>query len=169
MNLKYTYEFEDYLAIHKARIGNRRYARARMIALIILVFINFALTLFWMYQVRVLNAQIELWMLVNLAVVVFVALYVLVFKSLSVRWYFRQHMVENKEINVEINDEGIVFDTGRHRGESDWSGIIKANEKANHFILWVNQVQAYSIPKRAFSDDIQIQAFRDIIRASVSN
>jgi hypothetical protein len=167
MKLNYTYKFEDYLAINNARDKNRKNAKTYQIILYFFILLNIAVSLNWLYKVTAFDMAWEYWMLINPFALLLLPFNFYVLRPWKLRRHYKLQLLDNKQVDFEITDKGVVSATDGHIGESDWTRIIKANEEERHFLLWVNHANAYSIPKRAFSSLEDEQYLRDMIAKHV--
>lgn len=60
---------------------------------------------------------------------------------------------------IELNGEGMYETTEYNNLEYSWKEIEAIKSDKDYIYIFVNSVQAINIPKRAFSDDEQEQAF----------
>jgi len=54
-------------------------------------------------------------------------------------------------------------------GTHSWPAIIRADEEPEHFLLWINKVQAYCVPKRGFANASDIIAFKSLVSQNVED
>jgi hypothetical protein len=85
------------------------------------------------------------------------------------KYYYKQQMVEGKNFAFEFSHAGFSVVSEFENAEVKWPSIILAHETQSHFLLWINKIQAYSLPKHAFEDKQQCQQFREIIADSVEH
>ncbi|MEP3279282.1 MAG: YcxB family protein [Stappiaceae bacterium] len=168
MKLTFTYKFEDYLAINEARDKGRKFAQTRKAILFIAYGLISAVSVFWIYQIVVQGRNVDGWMFPYWAFLVLVPLIAFIIRPRVLRRHYNQLLIDGKPIGVLFTDEGVETDFDGVRTQTAWRRIIKAVEGPEHFLLWVNNANAYSIPKRAFTDTDQMQHLRELIQQNVS-
>jgi len=134
-----------------------------------LVIANLALTLWlivisWQYQ-----APLEWWKFTNLAIAFAALAYRYILLPYWLHWYYKQQMMDGKNIQLIVAEQGIDTATDSITGQYAWPGFIGTSEEPQHFVIWVNKVQAVCIPKRAFRDKQQIDEFQEIITRNIEN
>ena len=164
LKLSYIYSFRDYLAINRAKSKNRKSTRFYRAAIVLVILLNLLATCYFLYQVFGLGFHWESWMVISPAAAALLTLKILVAEPLMLRRYYRQQLLDGKSIDLEVNDQGIVYASDGVRGETDWPRIIRTDEEPDHFLIWVTHTNAFSVPKRAFSNPEEMQDFRNLIR-----
>ncbi len=169
MKLEYIYSFDEYSAINRARRHQGRFAILRNWLFWGLVLANVAVSLGYIHAFIQGRASFSWLMFANLSIAMAIVAYRHVLQPLLLRRYYSQQMLDGKDIQLRVSENGIETITDNVAGQYGWRGFIGANEEAGHFIIWVNRMQAICIPKRAFSDLQQMDDFREIIIRNVDN
>lgn len=60
---------------------------------------------------------------------------------------------------IELNGEGLYESTKYNNTHYSWKGIEDIKSDKDYLYIFVNQIQGINIPKRAFADEEQEQAF----------
>lgn len=169
MNVSFTYTYSDYAALTKAMQNHGRFAKHFWILLYLVIFANFAASAFFIYETLSNNQPLELIHFANavLALLLIVVFYVL--KPLYLKHYYKKQMIDGKQINLAFSDQGLAVDMPSFNGTHDWPAIIRADEEPEHFLLWINKVQAYCVPKRGFSSTDDIKNFKTLVAEKVPN
>ena len=167
MKLQYTYSFAEYQAINRARRHNVRFFRLRILLFWGLVISNFAVSAWYIYRHMQGLTGFNWWMFANLAVGLLILAYRFIISPWRGRRYFAQQMLDQREISLEVNENGIETFSANISGQYSWPGIVGAHEEPEHFIIWVNMVLGLSVPKRAFADQAQMDEFRNILAKNI--
>ncbi len=67
---------------------------------------------------------------------------------------------------VHIDEHGIRETSDWHETVVVWTAVIGIQVLPSHLLIWVAQMNAFVIPRRAFSDESTYAAFCDAARAS---
>jgi len=169
MKIQYAYSFDDYEAINTARRQHRRFAKLRDIALWLLILFNLVIGMVFVWWM-VFGTMAFRWLnLANLGIGLLLLIGIYVGGPLYRRWYLRQQMVEGKIVNLEFDEAGISSDLENNSTTTAWAGIHQADELRTHFVVWINKLQAYSIPKNAFQTQEDLEQFKALLGAKVGN
>ena len=163
MEIEYTYRFEDYYEISKARRASRRFAPLRNTFIFALIVVNLGLGLFMIYTTLSNDAPMGVLTFLNLGIGLVLALYFILGDRLIHKWYLRQHNIVGKQVRINLHPEKIKVTAGANQTETKLSGLLQLQETDTHFLLWLNKVQAYSIPKNALNGQADLSAFREPI------
>ncbi|MCF6321277.1 MAG: YcxB family protein [Rhizobiaceae bacterium] len=163
MKLDYTYSFADYKAIESARQHRNKYPRLRNWLFWALMAANVGLAMWMLFIFFNYQTPFQWWMALNLVIVIVALAYRYLFLPYWLHWFYDQQMLEGKKIQLNITDQGIDTATDSVTGQYSWQGFISASEEPHHFVVWVNNVQAICVPKRAFEHEGQMGKFREII------
>jgi len=168
MKLEYEYSFAEFLAISTCRNRKKGFYNLRELGYWALAAFNisFGMGMFYLLATRAGKFSTTAMLLIMLGVGMF--LWRLVFAPFYQKWYYNQNMLKGKTGTVEALPSGLKLTTDDTITTQKWSAIIEANEEPNHFLLWLTKLQAYSIPKSAFTDETQIQNFRELIASNVA-
>lgn len=169
MKLEYEFTFKEYDAINACRMAKKSFSNLREI-------LYWALAAFCIsFGMSSMNFIFRKFGEVSLASVILIMLGIgmflwrFVIYPMHRRWHFNQQILNGKMIRIEALPKSITFSTDDVITTQKWSGVFQANEMPDHFILWVNKLQAHSIPKSSFSDEKQIQTFRELVANNVTN
>ena len=169
MNVTFTYTYSDYLALIKAMEKHGRFSRYSWIALYLVIFVNFAASAVFIYLALTNNRVLELAHFVNAGLAILLILIFYVFKPLYLRRYYKKQMIDGKQISLDFSDRGLEVAMPSFNGTHEWPAIIRADEGPEHFLLWINKVQAYCIPKRGFAKTQDIEDFKSLVAEKVPN
>ncbi len=169
MKLEYIYGFSEYNAINSARQRHRKSVRLRNWLFWALVLANGAVSLKYIYSYYQGQVSFSWLMFANLTVAIAIIAYRYIFVPYRNRQYYRQQMLSGKQIRLQVSEQGIETQTDNVTAQYGWKGFVGADEEAAHFVIWVNNILALSIPKRAFKDNGQMEEFRKKIVKNVDN
>lgn len=169
MNVSFTYTYSDYAALTKAMEKHGRFAKYSWIALYVIIFANLAASAFFIYATLSDNRTLELIHFANAALAVLLILVFYVFKPLYLKRYYKKQMIDGKEIQLGFSEAGMSVDMPAFTGNHQWEAIIRADEEPEHFLLWINKVQAYCVPKRGFSSSAEIDDFKTLVISKVED
>jgi hypothetical protein len=167
MKLAYTYSLAEYEAINSARRRHRRFARLHEWAFWLLTVANLIIGVAGLMAIARFDRPVQWSQYFSLAIAVLLLLGRFVIAPRWRRWYLRQQMIENRLVSVEINERGVETTVDANQTITGWSAIIRADEEPKHFLLWINKVQAYSIPKAAFTNAADMDQFRQLVGSKV--
>lgn len=74
----------------------------------------------------------------------------------------------HQPMTVEVNEESLKFKTLYIEDKFKWQFFLQAVETRNIFMLYESQVVFSMIPKRAFSNDAQVEEFRELLRTKIA-
>ena len=169
MNVSFTYTYSDYAALTKAMEKHGRFAKYSWILLYLAIFANFAASAFFIYETISNNRPLELIYFANAALALLLIVVFYVLKPLYLKHYYKKQMIDGKLINLAFSDQGLEVDMPSFNGTHDWPAIIRADEEPEHFLLWINKVQAYCVPKRGFSNTSDMENFKSLVAEKVPN
>lgn len=72
-------------------------------------------------------------------------------------------------IHWSFSEELITQQMATGKAELSWSNFIKLRETRDLFLLFPQNHLAFPLPKRAFADEKEIRAFRELIRRHINN
>lgn len=169
MKLEYDFTFKEFQAISTCR--NRKkgfYSLRELIYWTLAAFnISFGIAMFYFMLTDANRFSIASLTLIALGIGMF--LWRFVFSHMYQYWHFKQQMLQGQKVNVETLPTAVKFSTDDTITTQKWGGIFEGNEMPNHFILWISKLQAFSIPKSCFSSEEQMQVFRELVAANVTN
>jgi len=163
MKLEYIYSFSEYKALERARQLRKKFQTLRNYLFWGLVSANVLIFLWFVYLSYQFQVSFGWLMFVNLAIAIAALAWRYIFLPYFLQRYYSMQMLEGKKIQVNIDDSGIDTVTDNATGHYNWSGFIGADEEPEHFVIWVNNVQAISIPKRALDE------FKKIVAKNIEN
>ena len=76
------------------------------------------------------------------------------------RRVFRQQKSLQREYTMSWNADGIQTKSKNGENSSSWSDFIRWKESENLFLLYISDIQFYMFPKRAFSNESELNDFR---------
>ncbi|MGB7286584.1 MAG: YcxB family protein [Salaquimonas sp.] len=169
MKVQYTYTFEDYEAIDTARKQNRHFAKIRDLVIWLLIGLNFAIGLVFLWWMVTGHLGFNWWNFGNLLIGILILVAIYVVGPWYRHWYLRQQMIEGKTVQLDFDDDGIFADLENNTVKTQWAGVYRADELATHFVIWINKLQAYSVPKRAIGSDENYNKLKALLTAKVEN
>lgn len=168
MKISFTYSFADYEAINRSKRRARRFGRLRDAALFLLVAFNICIG-FWFLGLQLGSGRpLGFLSFANIAIGVLIVLSIYVLGPMYRKWYLRQQLMEDAQVELEFDEQGLTADLLANSTRTKWPGIMRADEDETHYLLWINKLQAYSIPKRAFADGEEAK-FRELVASNVKD
>lgn len=82
---------------------------------------------------------------------------------------YKQYELDDVEIKLLLNNAGVELNSKKTEIKHGWSDIVKASEEPNHFLLWINKLQAYSIPKSCIGNDAKIKEFKAMVGEKITD
>jgi hypothetical protein len=70
-----------------------------------------------------------------------------------------------RPVHLEATPDRLLVQTAVSRHEYQWASFVTYSEGANVFVLSVSALSYQAIPKRAFGDASQVEAFRALVRS----
>jgi hypothetical protein len=74
-------------------------------------------------------------------------------------------LVGHREITLD--EDGIVEESANHRHQSRWPGVVAVDETSDHVFVMIDRFAGYIVPKRAFQDSLNLNAFVTFARARI--
>jgi hypothetical protein len=68
---------------------------------------------------------------------------------------------------VVLEDSGIVETTAVNETSTAWAGIDRIEQDSDYIFIYTSQIQAHIIPKRAFKDAAEAEAFIEFSKARI--
>lgn len=102
-------------------------------------------------------------LLVSLILLIFY--FLLIFYSKKV---FKSEMLLQEEQNYIISDNGISLVSKSGNNSIGWENIFKVTESKNSIFLYLGNIKAMIIPKRAIGSEDNINILKDIIKRNLS-
>lgn len=167
MEIEYVYSDNDYDVLCRARARNSRFYWLQEGLFWLLVAANLVLGLWalWLNFAEYLEEDYFL-VFLNLGIAVVLLLGRYVAGPIHRRWYLNQQMAGDRKVRLVINDRGVHGALGSTRTEVDWEAVIRTEETPGHFLIWINKLQAFSIPKTALPSPDGVETLRSIIAAN---
>ena len=69
--------------------------------------------------------------------------------------------------HILLDEQGVTEESTSHRHQSAWLGIVSVGETRDHVFLMVDRLAGYIVPKRAFLDSSELEAFLAFARIRV--
>ena len=88
-------------------------------------------------------------------------------RSARVVWDAQPHL--RLPHRLEATSDRVVVQTPVHRIEYAWPAFISFSETQNIFLLSVSAVGFHTVPKRAFANSEQIDAFRNLLQSRLAD
>ena len=152
----------DYLG---AQSLHRRWSRQKAIGVIFLVILAGALGwVLWCQGARLIAGGIVGGLIggaIGGSVVRFV------YVPRKARRVFRQQKSFQREFTLSWNADGVHSKDANGGYSSSWSDFTRWKESERIFLLYLSDIQFYMVPKRAFSDEVELKDFRDHLLRSV--
>lgn len=169
MNVSFTYTYFDYSALIKAMSKHGKYAKYAWIVLYLIIFANFAASAIFIFKMLSNNYALQFIHFANAAIGVLLLLVLYVLKPLYLKHYYKKQMIDGKEVKLGFSDDGLKVEMPSFNANHAWPAIIRADEEPEHFLLWINKVQAYCVPKRGFVSAADIEEFKKLVANKVEN
>ena len=85
------------------------------------------------------------------------------------RWWqprrqFKFQSLDKKDMQFEFAADGFHHTFGQSTGTVSWNDIGQLDETDTRFVLWMNKMLGYIVPKRLFSSDADRAAFAALAR-----
>jgi hypothetical protein len=77
------------------------------------------------------------------------------------RWIFPRYSVAEKELTLELGDEGIRSQIGAIESRIPWSSIVRAMATGDYLFLSLSRAEMIAVPERATSSP---EAFAELVR-----
>lgn len=145
---------EDYLDFNKFHFVKTRLKQTALIGVVTICIVEF-----------VLNEDHFDLLSTIVSSVVAIALYsFIIYRSIS---RMKKLPSDNGSIlgekELEFTDEHIAYRTKNAQGTSDWSTITKVAESSRAFYLYMDTNMAIMVPKRAFTNEAELNQFKNIV------
>jgi hypothetical protein len=102
------------------------------------------------------------WLIAGACFVVFIL-------PLLTAWKLTQDPRIRAGCRYSFSDSGMEFENSSTRATVNWTGFVRAEESGSAFLLFPNKVAAHILPKRCFTNEADLAAMRDLLRANVPN
>ena len=169
MNVTFTYTYLDYLALTKAMEKHGRFAKYSRIIYLLIIVSNLAAGAFFIFETLSNGGTLKLFHFVNIGLALLIIILINVLKPIYLKRHYKKQMIDGKEIKIDFSDQGLAVDMPSFNGTHDWPAIIRADEEPGHFLLWINKVQAYCVPKRGFVNATDINNFKLLLSEKVED
>lgn len=70
---------------------------------------------------------------------------------------------------IVIDDEGVRQIAPLHEARTRWRGVLSVHETATHLFLMTDRLAGYIVPRRAFADAAQYEAFAGFARSRTTS
>lgn len=169
MKISFKYSYHDYEALCRARNRHTKFPKLAKITCLLVVLFNIGISIFFVYIAISEGREVKLVNFANGALgLAFIILYYVI-KLFYLRRYYKQQMIDGKEIKLSFSDDGISIDMPSFQGKYEWLAIIRADQQPSHFFLWINKMQAFCVPKRAFATENETEEFKSLVVSKVEN
>ena len=157
-----TLEEHDYLNAQKL---HRRWSKRKFIVIISLVIV--VLVMCWIFWCKgfLLIAGGVIGGLIGGTIAGATTRYVYI--PWKARRVFRQQKSLQREYSMSWNADGIQTKNKNGENSSSWSEFIRWKENENLFLLYISDIQFYMFPKRAFTNETELNDFRAHLVRSV--
>ena len=170
MEIEYIYSDEDYETVCQARARHSRFYWLHEGFFWLLLVANLALgswSLWLNYAGYLVQDHFLTFLNFGVAAVLLLVRYVTA--PMYRRWYLNQQMMGDRNVRLAVDDQGVRGAVGGTRTEVDWNAVIRTEETPGHFLIWINKLQAFSIPKTALPVPDGVERLRAIIAANAAN
>jgi len=169
MNVSFTYTYSDYWALCKAIEKHGRFAKySRLVGIIVILF-NLAASAFFIYETVSNGQPLKLLHFANAGLALLIIILIYGLRPLYLKHHYKKQMIDGKEVKLGFSDNGLKVEMPSFNGTHSWPAIIRADEEPEHFLLWINKVQAYCVPKRGFANASDIIAFKSLVSQNVED
>jgi hypothetical protein len=72
------------------------------------------------------------------------------------------------EYQLTLNADGVEIRTQHWDSLTRWSGVVSVDETPDHVFLRIDNVAAYTVPRRAFPDEDALRRFVSVARAHIA-
>lgn len=101
--------------------------------------------------------------------VIFVLLLFIMNKYKNVKTIYTDKTIfAGSEVQIRIEDDAIISESGQFRSEVNWSEIQRINKTRGHIIIFVSQHRNLIIPKRAFERPSDFDVFWSVAKSKVA-
>ncbi|MEA5574681.1 YcxB family protein [Calothrix sp. UHCC 0171] len=102
--------------------------------------------------------------------ILFLCLYlgIKIITPLILKYNWKNQPASQYEIHVEVVEEGLIITTPVAESNLKWGIFQNWLETPNLFLVYQTKSCCNIFPKRAFSSEIEMNQFRDILREKVS-
>jgi hypothetical protein len=83
-------------------------------------------------------------------------------ERLMARWWFPRYSVANKDVTLELEDQGLRSRVGENEGRISWRSIVRIIETEDGLFLALSRAELLAVPRRALPS---AEAFADLARA----
>ncbi|HWZ11056.1 MAG TPA: YcxB family protein [Xanthobacteraceae bacterium] len=172
MDYTITYRFgpHDYIALIRAsrsigplgRLG--RWGRAALFGLLIVgLVIAFSYDSLWGAPRLLLTVAAIVFVMVTLVARVGEYLG----ERLMARWVFPRYSIANKDVTLELGEQGIRSKTGGNEGRMSWSSFVRIIETHDGLFLALSRAELLGVPRRALPSTDAFADFARYVRGKV--
>jgi hypothetical protein len=104
------------------------------------------------------------WIVVGLAIVVLTFYW----SKGQLRRIYDSHASLHRRTKLEASDAGLVFTDPVSRNELAWNAFVRFVETPTTIMVFEGDLESRIIPKRAFADEGQVAAFRELLKQNIS-
>lgn len=169
MNVNFKYTYADYQALTRALEKHGKFAKHSRLLMNLVILVNLGISVIFITLSLLDGNALKPLYFVNagLGFGLFLLFYVL--RPFYLRRYYNKQMLDGKEVNLDFSDKGLSVEMPNLTATHAWEAIIRMDEEPEHFLLWINKIQAYSVPKRGFSDESKMEEFRALTAEKVNS
>lgn len=163
MNISYTNTFRDLLAFQRYHAS-----RSPVVIVMDLGLVAFVSYLFFQATAGDSAHQLGLTTRIIATLVLAVVLLALVIASNLVLFVLVLISRRNKtlltEHTITLGEDGFVTETAYERTNSKWASVQKLRRTRRHLFIYVSQHGAHVVPRRAFREEAEWNAFHEFCR-----
>lgn len=152
MQIKYELNENDYWVMNRYMLFHSKLRKTMVMTLILL-----ALFIGWFYLIVKIKSQYSAIFYIITVLILYLLFYLLL-KAKTIAASKKQKDI-CCEHTLEISEIGIIDTTYINENRYIWNGINKISDNDNYIFIFIGEVQAYVIPKRAFNSDADASEF----------
>ena len=113
------------------------------------------------------------WLLLTVAAIVFVMVTLAarvgeyLGERLMARWVFPRYSIANKDVTLELGEQGIRSKTGGNEGRMSWSSFVRIIETHDGLFLALSRAELLGVPRRALPSTDAFADFARYVRGKV--
>ena len=113
------------------------------------------------------------WLVLTVGAIVFVLMVLAALvgeylgERLMARWWFPRYSVANKDVTLELGDEGVHSMAGGIEGRVAWRSITRVFETKDFLLLALSRAEMIVVPKRAVASADAFAALARYVRTKV--
>jgi len=167
MKISFEYSYFDYAALVRAQKKQSRFSAFDKPVFWGIVLLNFIFSAIFVGQALFQGEEVKLIYFFKAVLAALILLVAYLVYPYYLRQYYKKQMIDGKEVKLAFDETGMSVEMPEYNGTHKWKAIIGADEEPEHFLLWINKVQGYCIPKRAFETEGDAEAFKVLVASRV--